>query len=77
MGAISRLRGNDCYMKRSVGMLGFLYTMAKLPMSVRAKIKMGNLMVLRMNPVLLQCNGRSLKSPIRSEEHTSELQSPC
>src|SRR5258708_3477025 len=44
--------------------------MAKLPMRVRAKIKMGNLMVLRMNPVLLQCDGRSLKSLIHGSMPT-------
>src|SRR5260370_35412058 len=53
------------HMERLVGMLGFLCTMAKLPMRVRAKFKMGNLMGLRMNPVWLQCNARSLTSPRR------------
>src|SRR5260221_13414527 len=58
------------HMERLAGMLGFLCTMAKLPMRVRAKIKMGNLMVLRMNTVLLQCDGRSLKSPIHGSMPT-------
>src|SRR5258708_15474518 len=58
------------HMERLVGMLGFLCTIAKLPMRVRAKIKMGNLMVLRMNLVLLQCDGRSLMSPIHGSMPT-------
>src|SRR5258708_10216710 len=58
------------HMETLVGMLGFLCTIAKLPMRVRAKIKMGNLMALRVNLLLLQCDGRSLTCPIHGSMPT-------